>query len=621
MTEGGDSSPRSTSVTPAQKYDRQIRIWGEHGQAALEHASICLINAGPTGTETLKNLVLPGIGSFTVIDGDDVSEADYGNNFFLSSAATGPATSMMSDEPSTRNRALVTMEAMHELNDSVEGSYIPQHVSTFIRTESEASAFFRRYSVVIATQLGTADPTLRHIAAGCYKANVPLLVARAHGLVGYLRVQARELCILDTKEDDAAPDLRLHAPFEELDEHTRKVDFSAIQDSTVVSHIPFVVILAQAVARYRLQYDGKLPKSRDEKDEFARIVKSIKPESCPDTAENFEEALKRSNLRLCYANAGDFPYCTRSIFSDVKSDPNTEDGLKGEKMNGSELGHTFPEVIRFLKRASRSGTSQTESQSPLVQGGSEDRDGAARIADENHAFWLHVAAIRTFFEGSGRLPVQGSLPDMAADTESYVGLQRLYSSRAEADARLVTRLAGDIAERHALDTEFDDESVRRFCKHILGLRVYRTRSIVEEFESKSKGGFKAAADMDGALDASRSGSAASYYALLRAADRFRLEHGRDAGADAGMREADVGLMYEYLSAVKEEVGVTAVPSLWRDEASEMVRYAGTELHNVCAFMGGIAAQEVTKILTKQFVPLDNTLVVNFAEQTSISFAA
>lgn len=620
MTEGADSSPRTTSVTLAQKYDRQIRIWGEHGQAALEQASICLINAGPTGTETLKNLVLPGIGSFTVIDGDDVSEADCGNNFFLSSTASGPASSVMSDEPSTRNRALVTMEAMHELNDSVEGSYIPQHVSTFVRTEAEAFAFFKRFSVVIATQLGTVDPTLSHIAAGCYKANVPLLVARAYGLVGYLRVQARELCILDAKEDDIAPDLRLHAPFVELDEYTRNVDLSAMQDSTVISHVPFVVILAQAVARYRQQHDGKLPKSRDEREELASIVKSIKPEQCPDIAENFEEALKRSNMRLCYANAGDIPYSTRTIFSDVKSDPKTEDGLKGEQVHGSELGHTFPEVIRFLKRASRSGTSQT-SESPRVQGGLEDRDGAARIADENRAFWLHVAAIRSFLDGSGRLPVQGSLPDMATDTGSYVGLQKVYSSKAEADAKLVSRLASEIAEQHALDTEFDDESIRRFCKQILGLRVYRTRSIVEEIGSKSKGGFKAAAEMDGALDASRSGSAASYYALLRAADRFRLEHGREAGADAGMRDADVGLMYEYLSAVKEEVGVTAVPSLWRDEASEMVRYAGTELHNVCAFMGGIAAQEVTKILTKQFVPLDNTLMVNFAEQTSISFAA
>lgn len=57
------------------------RIWGEQGQAALEKASICLLNCGPTGSETLKNLVLGGIGSITVVDGSKVEEGDLGNNF------------------------------------------------------------------------------------------------------------------------------------------------------------------------------------------------------------------------------------------------------------------------------------------------------------------------------------------------------------------------------------------------------------------------------------------------------------------------------------------------------------------------------------------------------------
>jgi hypothetical protein len=43
-----------------KRYDRQLRLWGEHGQQAMEDCSICLINGSATGTETLKNLVLPG---------------------------------------------------------------------------------------------------------------------------------------------------------------------------------------------------------------------------------------------------------------------------------------------------------------------------------------------------------------------------------------------------------------------------------------------------------------------------------------------------------------------------------------------------------------------------------
>ena len=66
-----------------KKYDRQIRLWGLGGQKALETSKICLLNASGVGTETLKNLVLPGIGSFTIIDGQTVTEADLGNNFFV----------------------------------------------------------------------------------------------------------------------------------------------------------------------------------------------------------------------------------------------------------------------------------------------------------------------------------------------------------------------------------------------------------------------------------------------------------------------------------------------------------------------------------------------------------
>lgn len=57
------------------------RIWGEHGQDALENAKVCLLNCGPTGSEALKNLVLGGIGSFTIVDGKKVEPSDLGNNF------------------------------------------------------------------------------------------------------------------------------------------------------------------------------------------------------------------------------------------------------------------------------------------------------------------------------------------------------------------------------------------------------------------------------------------------------------------------------------------------------------------------------------------------------------
>ena len=44
---------------------------------------MCVINATATATEVLKNIVLPGVGHFTIVDGHKISGEDVGNNFFL----------------------------------------------------------------------------------------------------------------------------------------------------------------------------------------------------------------------------------------------------------------------------------------------------------------------------------------------------------------------------------------------------------------------------------------------------------------------------------------------------------------------------------------------------------
>ena len=43
-------------------------------------------------------------------------------------------------------------------------------------------------------------------------------------------------------------------------------------------------------------------------------------------------------------------------------------------------------------------------------------------------------------------------------------------------------------------------------------------------------------------------------------------------------------------------------------AKEVARSRGGELHNISALTGGLASQEVIKIITKQYIPIDNTCV-------------
>lgn len=106
-----------------RKYDRQLRLWAASGQQSLEDARVLLVNSdgpwddqgtgvsGVVGVETLKNLVLPGIGGFTIVDPATVTETDLGVNFFLGEESLG------------KSRAEETCRLLRELNPDVEGSH------------------------------------------------------------------------------------------------------------------------------------------------------------------------------------------------------------------------------------------------------------------------------------------------------------------------------------------------------------------------------------------------------------------------------------------------------------------------------------------------------------------
>ena len=80
-----------------------------------------LIGCTPTGTAALKNLILPGIGSFTILDPRKVTAADKGANFFI--------------DPDAENgkswRAEEAVKLLSELNPSAKG-YARHEVRAFV---------------------------------------------------------------------------------------------------------------------------------------------------------------------------------------------------------------------------------------------------------------------------------------------------------------------------------------------------------------------------------------------------------------------------------------------------------------------------------------------------------
>lgn len=604
------SNSMDARVVSLGKYDRQIRIWGEHGQTALEDASVCVINAGPTGTETLKNLVLPGIRSFTLLDGGTVAPPDLGNNFFLSESDLGVDGKQIC-------RAEAAARSVLELNDQVQGSFIREKPESFLSSSQDAAKFFQKFSIVIVTQLGVDDPLTKIIARGCNDAKVPLIVVRAYGLLGLIRIQIPEICVLDARQEGTSADLRLQNPFPALMKYVNSVDLSTITDSAVAAHVPFVVILIKALAEFRSSFGKPCPSSREEKDALKSIVNSLRPSCCTFSAENFQEALKQSNLRLCFADAATDLDQVQRILHDSKAELCSSLFVK---TTGSPPRH-FPSLIKLSSQDTSSEKSNPAEKSTATQF-STNYTMSCRLDEENLSFWLHVAAVRKFMkENNLQLPLSGVVPDMTADTVSYVELQRVYSTKARSDATEVLKHANQLCDQHNLPYIADEVTVSSFCRRLAGIRVMRYRTIEDEVLGVPGSNFMESLELNGLTDSSTEHAALPYYALIRAADQFRVEHGWYPGEKEGLEESDLRLLRDCVAKVKSYFACNLPASLWFDEAEEIVRFGNVELHNVAAFMGGIAAQEAAKILTRQFVPLNNSLIVNFSTMTSSSFVA
>ena len=176
------SSPSSASgaqSAKAKRYDRQLRLWGDHGQAALERAHVCVISATATATEILKNIVLPGVGKFTIIDDQKISEEDAGNNFFLNEANIGQL------------RGQTAKDLLLELNPEVRGDFIDKPIRQFLQDQPD---YFRSFNLVIATDVG--EDTLKILSDHLWNNNIPLMLVRSYGLLGCIRLQIQEHAVM-----------------------------------------------------------------------------------------------------------------------------------------------------------------------------------------------------------------------------------------------------------------------------------------------------------------------------------------------------------------------------------------------------------------------------------------
>eukprot|EP00347_Sterkiella_histriomuscorum_P009093 403342543 len=257
------------------KYDRQIRLWGGHGQKLLSTSKVLLLGANPSGTETLKNLILPAVGQFTIVDDALVQERDCGNNFFVTHDSIG------------KSKAQVVTENLVELNPDVKGDYFNQEIHEFIENPANQE-LIKSYQLIIATDIDNVKFKFFRIFQGleiklsnlAELNNQALIVIKQYGLIGSSYAVQFKFGDLDDME---------HA------------------------HIPYSIVLIHILEKWKTAHDGQIPKTEAEKEEFRQIIKHTSRNFSKEL--NFIEAF--DNAFKCFKQP-EIRYTLEEIFEDPK---------------------------------------------------------------------------------------------------------------------------------------------------------------------------------------------------------------------------------------------------------------------------------------------------------------
>lgn len=648
MKDLGDSGAAQTS----ERYDRQLRIWGDRGQARLRDATILVLGCSSTAIEALRNLVLPGVGRFALVDDSKVLLSDLSENFLVSPEDIGAfkcrsvckRTSVLNpavygeawaisphdylkyhaqpaQDCSSSKHPLKALRFSFSSGQCEAGEYCPPPVCKFdlviasaMPTEDERELLricgecgIKRLSSVSGRADGISlGPALEKVPSHRWEfpRQVPVVSLGALGFFGWVRLWAGEYCLVDRKPESSPVDLRIANPFPELLEFASRFDLEAMDDEHH-SHVPFIVILLQAVCRYR------------------RV-----------TLEEASVAISNGDLDGKFSFP--LPHDARKKIHDIVI-----------QMRRSEQETNFQEAIDNIYRAVQPAVLSDEI--------AEIIEKASTMPYPPTPFWCLARALHKMFRSLKALPVCPLTMDMTADTSSYVGLQRVYAEKAARDEQMVKGFlleeghfganqlggASDSIIAHA-----SREELQCFCRNAANIKVIRYPEAEENlFGTASLKLLRAAVNQmrrdtseAHALDVSEECGHhhIPWYATVLACKLAADKLGRFPGSATAIHPQpqqqpamtsdrptqDESDLQTDLEAVKAEVRtiereVGSGLSVSDDIIKQIVAYRGSEFPTTAALIGGVAAQETIKLLCKQFEPINNTFLWNGTERRGI----
>lgn len=210
------------------------------------------------------------------------------------------------------------------------------------------------------------------------------------------------------------------------------------------------------------------------------------------------------------------------------------------------------------------------------------------LTAESANFWVVANAIKQFYEKHSVLPLPGSVPDMKSTSAGYIKLQTLYKSKARRDVAEVTEIVRETESSLKRSEPVPAGEIEQFCKNAAFVRVLTNTSelLLPELRLQ-QGDPKTRAKLPSVLQ--------NYDTISQVFLAMNVD------------SIPEGVLLE-LKELEDEIEGGTLEERIDLTIQDIKRCEGAELHNTSSLTGGMVAQEAIKLITKQYVPVDGTVV-------------
>ncbi|KAH9969636.1 hypothetical protein BC827DRAFT_1257513 [Russula dissimulans] len=255
------SAPVEITEDEAALYDRQIRLWGLEAQQRMRNATILVVNLRGVATETIKNIVLAGVGKLIIWDCEDVAAEDLGVGFFFREEDVG------------KKRVDAAKARIESLNPLVA---VETMTSPLALEHERLDALVRGVDLVCITD-SDRDFIIRANDA-CRRSRKPLYAGGTYGLLGYIFCDLLEHEYITSDRSGGKPegekDIRVKVSYTPLREALGH-RWSGVARRQTKSLNPAVVFTILALWEFQSVHEGHLPDDSVYTDELETISNTL----------------------------------------------------------------------------------------------------------------------------------------------------------------------------------------------------------------------------------------------------------------------------------------------------------------------------------------------------------